>query len=177
MDNAKIEELYNLLYCLDEFAGIFEVYEDTVTGYCRTIGSLSSLYQAAFYYSDGKIAWQMAFADRKGHLLKGTEYVEAFDRAAGNEESARMHLSWYFQLYEACRSGEDLEQLKYATKAYSLAKKYALKYKTDGIMEDFNLAKMGMTAYYCMHGQELEAQKIEKDYEETRKQMTEKIAY
>ena len=68
-----------------------------------------------------------------------------------------------------CRTGEDLEAFSYADKAYKLAKKFALKYKSEIMLDELDITKLGMTVYYRMHGQETEAERVEKEFEEIKK--------
>ncbi|MDE7478783.1 MAG: hypothetical protein K2M91_12710 [Lachnospiraceae bacterium] len=46
-------------------------------------------------------------------------------------------------------------------------------FKTDEMLEDFELTKMVTTSYYRMHDQEMEAEKIEKEYEDMRSKIFE----
>lgn len=70
---------------------------------------------------------------------------------------------------QCCRTGEDLEAFSYADKAYKLTKKFALKYKSEIMLHELDIAKLGMTVYYQMHGQETEAECVEKEFEEIKK--------
>ena len=46
-------------------------------------------------------------------------------------------------------------------------------YKTDEMLEDFEQAKMVTTSYYRMYDQEMETEKIEKEYEDMRSKILE----
>lgn len=153
--------------CLDEFAGVSEYYENAVLDYLDTIGTVNSLYHVVVYYTDKNILSQYHdLSEKKHHLKKGLTYVKEFHKAVDDERSAIRYIDCYLQLNQYCRTGEDLEQLSYADKAYKLAKKFVLKYRTEIMVEELDLAKLALAVYYRVHEQETEAERVEKEFEE-----------
>ena len=106
------------------------------------------------------------------HMLhEGLKYVKAFNEAVDDEKSALIYIDCNLQMTQCCRTGEDLEELSYADKAYKLAKKFAFKYKSEIMLEELDLAKLTLKVYYQTHNQELEAEHIEKEFEEIKKEI------
>lgn len=160
--------------CLDEFTGAFEYYEKAVLDYMDTAGTVNSLYDVVVYYTDQKILSQYHdLAAKKQHVKKGLKYVKAFNEAVDDEKSAILYINCCLQLNQCCRTVEDLEELSYADKAYKLAKKFVLKYKSEIMVEELDLAKLALTVSYRMHEQDSEAEHVEKEFEEIKKQILE----
>ncbi|MBO5371597.1 MAG: hypothetical protein J6A75_02640 [Lachnospiraceae bacterium] len=171
------ETLFNVCYsvisnwgivgCLDEFHDVWEYYEQRVLEYYENHKSINSLLHVVFYYTKDDIVWKISnLSDRKAHILKGLPYVQGLYEITEFEEDAKRYLDVYGMLRTFCSSGEDLEALRYATKEYKLAKKFAFHFQTDDMLEALDRAKLGMTVCYRMHDQEEEAVKIEKETEE-----------
>ena len=163
---------WGIVGCLDEFAGVYKCFKEAVFDYLSTARTVESLYSVVFYYTDRRIL--ESYNDRKArkqHLQEGLKYVKAFNETVDDEKSALIYIDCYLQMTQCCRTGEDLEELSYADKAYKLAKKFALKYKSEIMLEELDLAKLTLKVYYQTHNQETEAERIEKEFEKIKEQI------
>ena len=163
---------WGIVGCLDEFAGVYKCFKEAVFDYLSTARTVESLYSVVFYYTDRRIL--ESYNDRKArkqHLQEGLKYVKAFNETVDDEKSALIYIDCYLQMTQCCRTGEDLEELSYADKAYKLAKKFALKYKSEIMLEELDLAKLTLKVYYQTHNQETEAERVEKEFEKIKEQM------
>ena len=163
---------WGIVGCLDEFAGVYKCFKEAVFDYLSTARTVESLYSVVFYYTDRRIL--ESYNDRKTrkqHLQEGLKYVKAFNETMDDEKSALIYIDCYLQMTQCCRTGEDLEELSYADKAYKLAKKFALKYKSEIMLEELDLAKLALKVYYQTHNQEMEAERVEKEFEKIKEQM------
>ncbi len=165
---------WGLLGCLDEFGGVAKYYEDCVMDYHDMIGTAESLYHVVFYYTDRNLVWEMGdLPERKAHIKKGLPYARQLYEILENEDSAEKYIDCYLQMIEFCRTGEDLEQLSYANKAYKLAKEFTLKFRTEKMVENLKAAKAGMIWYYHIHHQEAEVKRVEEEFQKIKIELLE----
>lgn len=163
---------WNIVGCLDEFEGVSKYYEECALDYLETTWTIDSLYYIVFYYTNSEILMQYNdLMARKQHLKRGMEYVKAFHDIVNDEKSALVYINYYVQMNQCCRTGEDLEAFSYIDKAYKLAKKFALKYKSQIMLNELDMTKLGITVYYRMHDQEMEVERVEKEFEEIKKKL------
>ena len=163
---------WDIVSCLDEFEGVFEYYEKCAFDYLHTAKTVDSLYHIVFYYTNEVILSKLHDTEaKKKHLKEGQKYVKAFHQIMDDEKSAIMYINCYLLLNQNCNTNEDLEALYYAVKAYKLAKKFTLKFKSKAMLDELDLAKLGLTVYYRVHGQQKEAEHVEKEFEEIKRQI------
>lgn len=163
---------WSLLSCLDEFGGIWEYYEKCVLEYLDIEDTMDGLYQTVLYYTNQDIVWKINdLTARKHHLNKGLPYVKLLFETLKDEESAEKYVNCYLQLFECCSTGEDLEALSYADKAYKLAKSFAFQFGTQDMLEQVETAMLELTAYYREHGQDIEAEEIGAEFIEIKNKL------
>lgn len=104
------------------------------------------------------------------NLIYNWELVCCLDEFEGlihfTEETAQRYIFCYMQMEMYCKSGEELEQLDYASVAYTKAKELSIRFPTEKVLEQLKQAKMSMTSFYQLHDLEMLAELVNKQYEQ-----------
>ena len=162
---------WQMLKLIPEFKDVYDYYENCALEYLHKKHTIESLYHVVICYTDSDILWQMTDKEAKRErIITGLPYVEFLHEHLNSEDSAERYVDCYLMLnifYER----EGLEELKYASKAYKLAKQFVNEFKSEKMLDMFKKAVMCMTVYYREHDQEYEAVKLEKEYEEIAAQL------
>ncbi len=168
---------WDVLSPLEEFEGILEYYEKQALEYFYKKKNIDSLAYVVVGYTEPDIlAMIRKMQDKRKWIQKGLPYVKLLYENVKNEGSADRYVNCYIMMNQYCVSGEDLEALSYADKAYKLAKKVVYEVRTEKVLETLKWAKLCMTIQYRTHEQEDEALQVEEEYERIREEILKSLS-